>query len=230
MAWLRSTPSSRKPLEAPRIGGKRLAEIDARALGDHGDAVDRLFRLGGHGEVIVDHGRHLFLQRLGAQIGGEIEQPLGDLGKRAIAGERQIFRLEIVGDQLLGALGGELPVDGRGKRRAPGRRRSGARRARAAPAARGTPAAARNSDGASAASVPAARAHRAAHRTARYRRSAGGSPSGRRHARPRPRAARSRHRPSRVSASPKHSMPAWRNSRGWAWLSPCGWKRKAGPL
>ena len=60
---------------------------------------------GRDGEVIVDDGRHLARQRLGAQIRGVIEQPRGDLAQAAIAGERQTFRVEIGADQLLGALG-----------------------------------------------------------------------------------------------------------------------------
>ena len=50
-------------------------------LRDHGDAVDRLARGRFNREVIVDDGRHLARQRLGAEIGGVIEQPLGDLAQ-----------------------------------------------------------------------------------------------------------------------------------------------------
>ena len=76
----------RQALEAARMADERAAEIDARALGDHGDALDRLLGRSRDREVIVDDGRHLLRQRLGAQIGGVIEQPRGDLAKRAVAG------------------------------------------------------------------------------------------------------------------------------------------------
>ena len=72
-------------------------------LRDHGDAVDRLARRCFHREVIVDDGRNLARQRLGAEVGGVIEQPLGNLADRAVAGQRQIVGLQVIGDQFLGA-------------------------------------------------------------------------------------------------------------------------------
>ena len=91
-------------------------------LRDHGDAVDRLARGGFDREVIVDDGRNLARQRLGAEVGGVIEQPLGDLADRAVAGQRQIVGLQIIGDQLLGA--GRILIGERGGQvRRPGRRR-----------------------------------------------------------------------------------------------------------
>ena len=68
-----------------------------------------------HREVIVDDGRNLARQRLGAEVGGVIEQPLGDLADRAVAGQRQIVGLEIIGDQLLGA--GRILIGERGGER-----------------------------------------------------------------------------------------------------------------
>jgi len=86
---------------------ERRPEIEPRALGDHGHAFGGLLRRGGHGEVIVDHGRDLARQRIGAKIGFVVEQPRRDLAERAVAGKRQIFLFEIGADKLLGAFGRE---------------------------------------------------------------------------------------------------------------------------